>query len=494
MILQNNSMSNSKSVTKNYLYNLIYQILLIIIPIITTPYVSRVLGADGVGKFSFSNSITSYFVIFASLGFGYYAQREIAKHQDNKKKQTEIFWEIIIVRFASVLTVLTFYFIAIALGVFKEEYTILMIILSINILSIAFDISFLFAGNEVFSKTVLTNTFLRILNVIAIFVFVKDRNDLWKYALITALTVLIANASLTLFSKDFLCKIEIKSLKPIRHIKPAVILFLPTIAVSVYAYLDKTMIGVITGSDFENGFYEQAEKIVKMVMTVVTSLGTVMIPRNANAFERKDMEAIRQNIYRSIRFVLLLGIPMMIGLIAVSDNMVPWFLGEGYYKSANIMKILSVLILAIGLNNVFGLQYLIPAGEDKKFTVSVTCGAITNFLLNLVLIRLFKSYGAALATIVAETVVAIIMFCFIRKNISFVEICKSSVKYLISGVIMFVPCFIVGRILEPSIINTFVIVFIGVVVYLICLILLKDGFFFETANRLISRLPIKKHS
>ena len=487
-------MSNSKSVTKNYIYNLIYQILLIIIPIITTPYVSRVLGADGVGKFSFSNSIASYFVIFASLGFGYYAQREIAKYQDNKKKQSEIFWEIIIVRFVSVSTALIVYFAAIVLGVFKEEYTLLMIILSINILAVAFDISFLFAGNEDFSKTVLTNTVVRILNVIAIFVFVKDRNDLWKYVLITVLTVLTANASLSVYAKNFLCKIEIKSLRPIRHIKPAVILFLPTIAVSVYAYLDKTMIGVITGSDFENGFYEQAEKIVKMVMTVVTSLGTVMIPRNANAFERKDMEAIRRNIYRSVRFVLFLGIPMMIGLIAVSDNMVPWFLGDGYYKSANIMKILSVLILAIGLSNVFGLQYLIPAGEDKKFTISVTCGAITNFLLNLVLIRLFKSYGAAIATIVAEIAVAVIMFCFIRKNISLREILKSSIKYLISGIIMFVPCFMLGRILAPSIINTFIIVFTGVVVYLICLILLKDGFFFEIANRLTSRLPIKKHT
>ena len=483
-----------KSITKNYIYNLIYQILLIIIPIITTPYVSRVLGADGVGKFSFSNSIASYFVIFASLGFGYYAQREIAKYQDNKKKQSEIFWEIIIVRFVSVSTALIVYFAAIVLGVFKEEYTLLMIILSINILAVAFDISFLFAGNEDFSKTVLTNTVVRILNVIAIFVFVKDRNDLWKYVLITVITVLTANASLSVYAKNFLCKIEIKSLRPIRHIKPAVILFLPTIAVSVYAYLDKTMIGVITGSDFENGFYEQAEKIVKMVMTVVTSLGTVMIPRNANAFERKDMEAIRRNIYRSVRFVLFLGIPMMIGLIAVSDNMVPWFLGDGYYKSANIMKILSVLILAIGLSNVFGLQYLIPAGEDKKFTISVTCGAITNFLLNLVLIRLFKSYGAAIATIVAEIAVAVIMFCFIRKNISLREILKSSIKYLISGIIMFVPCFMLGRILAPSIINTFIIVFTGVVVYLICLILLKDGFFFEIANRLTSRLPIKKHT
>lgn len=487
-------MSNSKSITKNYLYNLIYQILIIIIPIITTPYVSRVLGADGVGKYSFSNSIVYYFVLFASLGFIYYAQREIAKYQDNKKKQSEIFWEIIIVRSVSVLTALIVYFAFIVLGVFKEEYTLLMIILSINILAVAFDISFLFAGNEDFSKTVFTNTLVRILNVIAIFVFVKDRNDLWKYVLITALTLLTANASLAVYAKNFLCKIEIKNLKPIRHIKPAVILFLPTIAISVYGYLDKTMIGIITGSDFENGFYEQAEKIVKIVMTVVTSLGTVMIPRNANAFERKDMEAIRQNIYRSVRFVLLLGIPMMIGLIAVSDNMVPWFLGDGYYKSANIMKILSVLILAIGLSNVFGLQYLIPAGEDKKFTISVTGGAITNFSLNLVLIRLFKSYGAAIATIVAETVVTIIMFCFIRKNVSLRKILKSSVKYLISGIIMFVPCFIVGRILEPSIINTFIIVFIGVVVYLICLILLKDEFFFETAKRLTSRLPVKKHS
>ena len=485
-------MNNSKSVTKNYLYNLIYQILLIIIPIITTPYVSRVLGADGVGKYSFSNSIVSYFVIFASLGFGYYAQREIAKYQDNKKKQSEIFWEIIIVRSVSVLTALIVYFAAIVLGVFKEEYTLLMMILSVSILAVAFDISFLFAGNEDFSKTVVTNTVVRILNVIAIFVFVKDRNDLWKYVLITVLTVLTANASLSVYAKNFLCKIEIKSLRPIRHIKPAVILFLPTIAISVYTYLDKTMIGVITGSDFENGFYEQAEKIVKIVMTVVTSLGTVMIPRNSNAFERKDMQAIRQNIYRSVRFVLLLGIPMMIGLIAVSDNMVPWFLGDGYYKSANIMKILSVLILAIGLSNVFGLQYLIPAGEDKKFTISVTCGAFTNFLLNLVLIRLFKSYGAAIATIVAETVVTVIMFCFIRKNVSLCEILKNSTKYLISGIIMFVPCFVLGRILEPSIINTFIIVFIGVVVYLICLILLKDEFFLEIANRLTSRLPIKK--
>lgn len=488
---------SSKSIKKNYLLNMIYQVFLLIVPIVVTPYLSRVLTEVGSGQYSYTFSITTYFTLFAALGFGYYGQRLVAGHQNDKIEQSKDFWEIFIARTIPVSIALAVYILLIFLGVYGYDYTYLMIIMSINIIAVLFDITYFFQGNEEFGKIVIRNIVIKFISIISIFIFVKSQDDLWLYTLIQSLTVLCSNLSLWVYVRKFLCKISLSSLSPLKHLKPTLLLFIPTIAISVYTTLDKTLIGVLVPgvteiiqpdgttilrniSDIENGNYEYSEKLVKMAMTVVTSLGTVMIPRNSNRFAEKDYEGIKNNIEKSCSFVFMLAVPMTLGCICVASNLMPWYLGEGYSKAANLMMILAVLIIIIGISNVFGLQFLIPSKQDKKFIISVTVGAAVNLSLNLILIPVMYSYGAAIATVIGELVVTFLCVFFSRKYVSFGNIVRKSRKSFVSGLIMFIPCFILKIKLDSSVLNTVIIILTGIVVYFVSLIVLRDSLIIQT--------------
>lgn len=481
-------MSNGKSrVLKNYTLNMLYEVFLLIIPIFVTPYIARILGEDGSGQYSYTFSITSYFVLFAQLGFNYYAQRLIASHQGDRKRQSVDFWEVFLARLIPCFLTLLIYITTVITGIYGLKYNQLMSILTINIIAIIFDINFFFQGNEEFDKIVFRSIIIKTISIICIFTFVKDQGDLWKYALIQSLTLFFSNMAIWLYMPRYLERVSVNSLKPLRHLKPTMVLFIPTIALSVYTALDRTLIGLITKQDSENGNYEYAEKLVKMFLTVLTSLGTVLSPRNAKKFADGDVEGVQRNIYHTCRFVCFLGVPLMLGIIAVSDNLIPWYLGPGYDKAAMLMKLLSPLVIAIGLSNVFGRQYLIPSNQDNKFTIAIICGAGTNLCLNIILIRAFASYGAAIATIIAETVVTTVMLIFIKDSIHFKTILLESWRYWLSGFAMFSVCFIIQRHLTPSIIHTALIAIIGVVVYGICIILTKDEFALNLIRGIIKR-------
>lgn len=278
------------SITKNYIYNLAYQILLIITPIITTPYLSRILGSEKLGVYGYTNSIVSCFILFGGLGITLYAQREIAFVQEDKEKRSTIFWEIIILKFITVITSIIIYYFTCLLN---NEYKYFYLIYLIEIIANLIDISWLFQGLEQFKKTISKNTLVRILATISIIVFVKKPEDLYKYILIQAISVLIGNLSLWINLYKYVDKIKKINIK--RHIKPVILLFIPQIALQIYMVLDKTMIGWIVTDKSEVGFYEQAQKIIRLIIAIMTSLSTVMVPRISNMYAKNDKKQI--NIY-----------------------------------------------------------------------------------------------------------------------------------------------------------------------------------------------------
>ena len=502
-------MPANKSVKKNYLWNLAFQIFLIIVPLITTPYVSRILGSDGIGKFSFSNSIVYYFTLFAYLGFNYYAQREAAKYQDDKLKQSKIFWEITILKLFSSTVSIAIYGILI-LSNALQDYNILLMILSLSIVSVMFDSTFLFQANEDFRNITIRNFIVRVITVILTFVLVKGPDDLWLYTLLTSGGTLVSMIAMIPFLRKYVCKIPFKDLNIKQHIKPTLRLFIPTIAISIYVMLDKTMIGLLVPgettvivdgvevvkkvSDIENGYYEQAEKIVKLVMTVATSLSVVMIPKNVTFIQNNDIEGLKNNIYKSLRFTLLISIPMCLGIICIAKNFSPWFFGDGYEKVPYLLMILSVIIISIGLSGVFGIQYLVALGRDKPFTIIVTCGAILNFVLNIVLVRYLYAYGVAISTAIVETLIAIVDIIYLRKELPIKRVCKESYKYLISGIVMFGVTFPISFLLPSSIWATLVLIVIGVVTYGASVIILKDSFVREIFRVGISKIKTLFHN
>ena len=474
-------MAEKKSLKKNYIYNLSYQILVILAPIITTPYLSRILNADGIGVVSFAESIVSYFMLFAALGVGTYGQREISYYQDDRVKRSEVFWNTFVFKMVTSLIVLAIYLLLYFLYYRVNIY----LILSINIISVLVDINWLFQGLEEFGKIVFRNFIFKLLNIIFIFTFIKTKNDVNLYAFSIGLFTFLSNISIWILLKDYVDRPNFKNLKPFKDILVILSLFIPTIAIHVYTVLDKSMIGFITKNDFENGYYELGVKISKVLLTIITSLGIAIIPRVGLLFNKKEIGNIKSLIYKSYRFVWFLGIPLCFGLILLSDNLVPWFLGAGFEKVTLLLKILAFLIIIIGMSNVTGMQYLIPTKKEKIFTLSVCIGAVVNFSLNLIIIQKFLSVGAAISSIVAEFFVTLFQIYMVRREISFLQIFKEGINYFISGIVMVIVLLFVRRDITPSLYNSILIIFSGAVSYFATLTILKDKFIFEDFKQVL---------
>ena len=477
-------MSKKKSITKNYIYNLIYQILVILMPIITTPYLARTLGPGGTGIYSYTISIVTYFILVGSLGISMYGQREIAFVQDDIKKRSKIFYELVILRLMTMtISMLVFYLVNGRTGDYAIYYRILLLEMIANCV----DISWFYQGLENFRKTALRNIVVKLLSVISIFIFIKNENDVAKYLLIYVLTTLLGNASLWIGVRKYIDKVRLKDLQILKQLKPTIYLFIPQIAIQIYTVLDKTMIGTITNNMTEVGFYEQTQKVIKILLTIITSLGAVMMPRIAKCFADGEKEKIKEYMKNTFRFVFLLAFPMIFGIIAVSNSFVPIFFGEGYDKVKLLLKIMSPIILFIGLSNVTGTQYLLSTKKQKQFTISVLCGAIVNAILNFILITKYNSLGAVIATVFAELTVTSVQFYFVRKDFNIMNILKLSIKYLLISIIMFIFCIIPGNFINSDMIRVATQVLVGIAIYGIGLIITKDELVINIKNKLLKK-------
>ena len=480
-------MIKKKSITLNYLLNTSYQILILIVPLVTTPYISRTLGADGVGVYSYTYSIVSYFLIFAILGTSTYGQRSIAYVQDNKYLLSCKFFEILIIRFlsTSVCVLIYIYYLFTPLCKYQSIAWLQMIWLIGNI----FDISWLFQGLEDFKRIVIRNTIAKIFNVILIYVFVQTRSDIGKYTMILAGMTLVANLSVWPYLPQIICKVKIRNLKPFHDIKEILYLFAPTIAIQVNAVLDKTMIGWFVVGSAENGYYEQTEKVVRMALAIVTSLGTVMIPRIAKLYHDKNTNQMKYFIGNSYQFVWLVGIPIMLGLISIVNTFVPVFYGPGFDRIKVLMPIYALCVIPVALSNVTGCQFLIPTKRQNVYTFAVATSAIVNAILNSALIPKYFADGAVVASVIAEFVGCLIMLVYVQRNklVEIHTIFSGSIKKWIAGVMMFLCVRLTQNILDTSIVSLILLIIEGVVVYFTLLFIQRDSFALSMAKKLFKK-------
>lgn len=470
-------------VIRNYLYNVGYQVLAIIVPLITSAYVARVLRPEGVGANAFTNSVIQYFILFASMGIGYYGNRQIAYVRENQQKMANTFWEIQIVK--TIMTLIAF----IAFEVFMIFYTKqpeYMWAQSINLVAVAFDISWFYEGIEDFKVTVLKNSFVKIVSMIAIFVFIKGPSDVTLYIAVLAISTLLGNLTLWPNIKRDLPKVNFKLLKPWPHFLPMIELFIPQIAIQVYVQLNRTMLGVMV-NETSAGFYQYSDNLVKMTLALVTATGTVMLPHVANAFSQGDMNKVNKMLYKSFDFVSAMAYPMMFGLAAISLTLAPKYYGSGYGPVGQAMFIESVVILMIGWSNVLGVQYLLPIHKQKEFTISVTLGAIVNVILNVPLIEIWGLNGAMIATSIAEFSVTLYQLFIVKRSLSLKDLFHGSWKYFISGLIMFIVVFWMNRNLKDSWLMMDLEVIVGVVIYGILMLILKAPIVYEARDLVVNK-------
>lgn len=452
-------------VVKNFLYNVSYQLLVIILPLITVPYVSNILGAEGIGNYAFTYANMQYFVIFGMVGISLYGNRQIAYVRENKEKLKNTFYSIYTLQL--ITTTISFLLYLIFTLVFNNgDYKWLYIVQGINILASMIDISWLFMGLEQFKKTVVRNTIVKLVSLASIFIFVRSLDDTVIYTLIIALSSFIGNLTFWLYIPKMIGFKRIKILELKVHLKSSLVLFIPQLAIQIYVLLDRTMLGIITDT-VQVGYYENSQKIVKVVLTIATAIGTVMMPKIANTVASGDMKKVKYYIQNSFFFVSALSIPLMFGLMGVAKELSPWFFGDNFKGIENLIVLSSLIILAISWSNVLGTQLLVPLNKTKEFTISVTAGAIINFILNLVMLKKFGAVGACLSTIIAEFTVTSVQFYFIRNFIKPKRLINSILLFIPSAVVMYIVVRIIGNSMGAGILTNVVQGIIGALTYFI---------------------------
>ena len=455
-------------VIKNYLYNLSYQILTIILPIITVPYVTRIFTSEDLGNYGFYNSIVSYFSLFAMLGIGIYGTKQIAA----ARNVSSTFWNIYAIQLTAGILALFVY--VITLVSIPKMSGIVPIILGIVLLTKMIDISWLFTGKEDFKKITLRNTMVKVAGVISIFTFIKSSEDLYLYIFLIVIFDFLGQFVMWIPAKKFIKRpsFDTKIIK--KNLHPIVLLFLPQVAISLYVVLDRTLLGLL-GSYSDVGIYEQGQKLTSILLTVVSSLGAVMLPRVANLLsERKEKEA--QNMVR-FSFILynLIIFPMIFGLIAINEIFVKLFLGQNFQDVKYVLYIIVFNIMFIGWTNILGYQVLVVRNKNKEFMLSTTIPAIVSVAVNIAVIPFFGYIGASITSVVVEFLVFAIQWYYsrniINKNLLFN---KDLAKIICSSLVMFGAVMTCKMILGlDGIIGLIIYLAVGGISYLAMIFLLK---------------------
>lgn len=449
---------------KNVLYNMAYQILLIILPLITAPYVSRVLGVNGVGTYSYIYSIAYYFCLFGMLGISNHGNRSIALVSSDKQKTAQIFWSIYTLQFITTFTAMVVYIVFVAFF-FDGNKTIAYIDV-LFLLSYVLDINWLFFGLEEFKLTVTRNMVFKFITVGCIFIFVKDADDLWKYTLIMALGTTLSQIYLWLFIHKKICFIKPNIKSVFAQLKPTLVLFVPVLAYSIYKVMDKIMLGSMSSIQ-QVGLYENAEKIIGIPVGIMTAFGTVMMPRISALTAENNSTQIGAYNKMSFKYFTVLEIGMVAGLIGISNIFPEVYFGVEFIDCGPLIAGLSLTLIFMTWANIIRTQYLMPKKRDKPYVVSTISGAILNFIVNFILIPLYGGKGALVGTVLAEFSVFLIQTIYVIKEFPVIRYIKPTLPFFGFGAIMGVVVYYIGMISYASIITLFVQILVGGVLYIL---------------------------
>lgn len=439
------------SIKRNFAYQMAYQVLILLLPFLTSPYIARVLGAPALGAYSYTYSIVFYFGLFANLGIINYGNRCIAQVRDNRQALNETFSQILYLHMLLTLAVTGLY--VLYLWLFPGEFTVIAGIEVLYLVAIFFDVTWLFSGLEDFRAIVLRNSVIKIASVVLILLLVKKTDDLWKYVLIMAGSVVGGNLCIwpSLGAYVKLCRVPRKSI--FMHLRPMLTLFMATLAVSIYTYIDKVMLGAMS-TVAQVGYYDNAGKMIDFPVGFITALGAVMLPRLANVFANGDEEKGREYIEKSMKLALPVSYALAFGVAGISGTFSVFFWGKEFAPSGPIMALLSVNIVLISWNDIVRTQYLIPKERDRAYLVAVTAGAVTDVAANACLIPLYGGAGAALGTLLSYIVVCAVQTAAVRKELPVRRYLRASLPFLLFGGVMFAVVRRVEAVLNGSIFVT----------------------------------------
>lgn len=478
------------SLKKNMLLMLIYRIFVTAAPLITTPYICRVLTPEGLGDYGYTQSICAYFGAFAALGTSLYGQREIAFVRDDEDKMSKCFWEILCFRMITTFISIIIYIVLVN-WFFKQRLKLFFIIQIMDLIGGLLDISWFYIGIEIFSKVFIKNAILKAVSIAFIFVFVKDEPNIYLYVIINSLALLLSNLAFWIGLSKYVKKVPFWGLQYRKHIPAIVTLFLPSIAAIIYNKVDMTMLGFMKGSTVDVAYYQQTLKISTICATTISTVSGVIAPRLAYIFSNRGEKELNKYFIKGLDAICLFGIPISLGMFSIAGSFIPQFLGEKYMTTIGYLKLMSPLCFIAGINNYIGAQYLVTTKRQNQYTCLVLIGTVTNIICNVIGISKLGGIGAIMASIVSETVILAVGFWLIRKEFCLWELGSVLFKKLISGSIMCVVVLLAVSKLSVSIVNVLIEITIGIIVYFTLLLALNDSFTRNTFKALIGRINHK---
>ena len=435
------------STRKNAAYNVAYRLFSVLLPLVTAPYLSRTVGTDGVGLYSKAWSISYIFCLVGMLGLNDYGVRTIAQARDDREELDRTFsaiWQMqLIVAGATLLLWLGYVFL------FAGSEKTISLHLTMMSVSCLCSFDWCLMGLDIFKPIALRNTFVKSAAAVCVFIFVKNKADLWIYAFVWSLATLLGNLSCALSLRGKVTCRRVPLRESLKHLRPCAVLFISVLAVSIYRTMDKVMVSLIAGES-QNGLYENAEKIIYCLSGFILAIGTVMMPKVSNMQKRGETERIAKHIDKSMDLVICMVSAMAFGVAAVADRFAPLFYGEDFRYSGTLMAPLGFTLIMIGFANVIRTQVVLPRKRDHIFVKSVCSGAVVNLIANACLIPSLQSMGAVIGTLLAEMTVPTVQYLLLRKELPYKTYLSYVGIYAVIGTLMLLAVRLVGRLLPAE--------------------------------------------
>ena len=482
-------MQNKKSLKINALFNAVYQILILLVPLITTPFVSRVLGPESIGQYSFIFSIVSYFCLFANFGFNDLGTKAISENRNNKSEKSNIFYSILFGKLIVGSLVSVVFLLYVFLSCKDSNALMCYFFLGLYILGSIFDYSFYFQGEERFVSICIRNITVRIITLVLIFALVRSSDDLWIYCLILGLGQLISTIIMVFsFGKNSLSRIDFKSLEVFKYLKLSFPYFIPALSVSLFSSLNQVLLGFMGASDAENGFYGQATKIIQILSTLAGSISIIMFSRMSYLITTGNKDEINRKIAQTFSSFWVISLPLIFGICVISDLFVPVFFGGGYEKVIVLIYILAPQIVLSPLNGLYGYLYFRPNNKIWIQTIIIFGASVLNIILAVILIPNYQSIGTSISKLCAEFVQLPFLIIFSFRHISFRVAFGEGIKPFLSSIFMFVLVYLTKVFLCVYLQNIYfkliLLILEGAMLYYLFEILLKDRLVVDSTKQI----------
>lgn len=450
------------SVKNNFLYQFMYQFVILVIPLVVSPYLTRTLGSEPLGIYTYTNSIAYYFVLVAMMGISRHGQRIIAERKAEELTLRRTFWSLFTLHMVVSIAVILIYLVY-AFCFCKEDQAV-TIAQTIYVLSACFDITWLYRGLERFKTVVIRNAVLKVFESIAIFSFVKTPDDLLIYTIIMASSLCVGQLVLLPSAIKELPPVRFQKQDVFEHLKPMSVLFIAAITVSLYTVFDKTLLGILS-TKANVAFYEYANKIVTIPRTFITVISTVLFPRACQNVMQDNRKEMDRNCSISLRINFAIGFASVFGLIGVGNLLARIYFGEEFSICGNIIAIMSPVILIIGVGEIVRSLYIFPLKKDASMVKILFVNAIINLALSALLIPIIGVYGAVIGTMAAELIGLVLEIWLCKEVLPLRMFIKDGVPFFFIGLFMFLCIKVLNSILSVTTVSLLLEILIGALVY-----------------------------